>query len=193
MPDLVLPSPVAQRLTRLARRRGEPRTDPRGIRRRRANDLGACARLAVLSTACARRPSSWRGWLDADEVVEAWVAERQGELLGHVALCEVNRDARSGMRWREVTGHPASDLLAVSRLFVRPRVRSQGLGTALLDMAVAGARARGRIPVLEAVGAGREELRLYEDQGWRPVALCPARHRSDGLDSHFYLAPRASA
>ncbi len=189
MPD-VLPTPVTQRLTRFVRHRTEPAADPRGIRRRRPNDVAACARLAVLSTSKEARQSSWRGWLTADEVVEAWVAERQGELLGHVALSEVGRNARSAVRWREVTGHPTSELLAVSRLFVRPRARGQGIGTALLEMAVAGARARGRVPVVEAVGAAPDELQLYAERGWRCVGLCPARHRADGLDVHLLVAPR---
>jgi GNAT superfamily N-acetyltransferase len=192
MPELsVSPGPVAERLTRFVRQRTESRSDPRGIRRRRPNDLAACVRLAALSWSGTVRYPAWRDWLAAEEVVEAWVADHQGEILGHVALSEVGADACSAMRWREVAGLPPGDLLAVSRLFVRRRVRGQGLGTALLEMAVAGARARGRIPVVEAVGAAPDELRLYESLGWRPVGLCPARLRADGVDVHFFLPPRA--
>ncbi len=190
MPELSVPRPVAQQLTRLVRQRTESRADPRGIRRRRPDDIAACVRLAALSSAGAVRYPPWRAWLTAEEVVEAWVVDRQGELLGHVALSEVGTDACSAMRWREVTGRPAGDLVVISRLFVRRRVRGEGLGTALLEMAVAGARARGRLPVVEAIGAAPEELALYERQGWRPVGLCPARLRADGVDAHFFLPPR---
>jgi GNAT superfamily N-acetyltransferase len=190
MPELSVPAPVAQRLTRFVKQRTEPRADPRGLRRRRPNDIAACVRLAALSSPGTVRHPPWRAWLTAEEVVEAWVAERQGELLGHVALSEVGADACSAMRWREVTGRPAGDLLAVSRLFVRRRVRGEGLGTALLEMAVAGARARGRLPVVEAIGATAEELDLYARRGWRPVGLCPARLRADAVDVHLFLPPR---
>ena len=191
MPELsVSPVPVAQRLTRFVRQHTEPRSDPQGIRRRRPHDVAACARLAALSWSGTVRHPAWRDWLTAEEVVEAWVAEHQGEVLGHVALSEVEGDACSAMRWREVTGLPPGELLAVSRLFVRRRVRGQGLGTALVEMAVAGARARGRLPVVEAIGAAPDELRLYESHGWRPVGLCPARLRADGVDAHLFLPPR---
>jgi GNAT superfamily N-acetyltransferase len=191
MPELaVSPGPVAQRLTRLVKQRGEPRADPRGIRRRQPNDVSACVRLAALSSSGKVRHPPWRDWLTAEEVVEAWVAEHRGEILGHVALSEVGVDPCSAMRWREVTGLPTGELLAVSRLFVRRRVRGKGLGTALLEMAVAGGRARGRIPVVEAIGAAPDELELYANLGWRSVGLCPARLRADGVAAHFFLPPR---
>jgi GNAT superfamily N-acetyltransferase len=178
-----------RRLPRFVHQREPLQRERTDIRRRRAHDLAACGRLAGFSVSGGAHPRSWRAWLDADGVLGAWVGERAGEILGHVAVSEVGGDPVSALRWQEVTGHPTGDLLAVSRLFVRPRVRGTGLGAALLRVATAEVRSRGRVPVIEAVGAGPVELRLYESRGWRPVALYSHRQRPDGLDAHFFVLP----
>jgi GNAT superfamily N-acetyltransferase len=187
-----LPAFVRQRLGSLSESDGDASSASstvEGLRRRRPGDLAACVRLGGLASAGGvYRPAS-RAWLSAEEVLDAWVVERQGELLGHVAISDVGGDPLSALRWREVTGHDPGELVAVSRLFVRQRVRGQGIGTALLEVALDHARALGRLPVVEAVGAGAEELALYERQGWRLAAMYSASERADGHDVHFYVAP----
>ena len=119
---------------------------PVRIRRRHDGDLDACARVLRGISSGGKyplpRPASHRDWL-TDDVLEAWVAERQGSVLGHVAIARVGTGAASALRWREVTGRSTDDLALVSRFFVRLPERGQGIGTALLAAAVSGARARG--------------------------------------------------
>jgi GNAT superfamily N-acetyltransferase/predicted DCC family thiol-disulfide oxidoreductase YuxK len=164
----------------------------KGVRRRRSKDLDACVHLLGLVFSEGQYPLSWpdapRAWLGGDDVMDAWVLERQGEILGHVAVSPVGLDPRTALRWREVTGHEPSGLAGVTRLFVRPRVRGQGIGKALLDVAVADIRARGLVPVLDVVSASRDAIRLYEDQGWRLRATYPWGERPD-LQLCFYTAP----
>jgi GNAT superfamily N-acetyltransferase len=176
----------------------EPPTElPRGIRlhRRRDHQLGACTRLLGLVQAethyPASRPSSLREWLADPALLDAWVAERQGEVLGHVALGPVGEDAVSRMRWREVTGRPAAELGGVSRLFVRPRARGQGIGTALLAIGAEDVRARGLTPVAEVVSPSREGLGLFEQQGWRLVGRSATGRRGEELTTYLYLLPPA--
>jgi len=134
-------------------------------------------------------PDAPRAWLNDDEVLDAWVVERQGEILGHVAISKVGLDAVSALRWREVTGCEPSELAGVSRLFVRNRFRGQGLGAALLDVAVAEIRARGLIPVLDVVGASEDAIKLYEDIGWRQLAMYPWGEKAAKLRIYYYAAP----
>ena len=172
-----------------------PRVSPtiKGIRRRRRKDLGACARLLRVVFSEGQYPIYWpdapRAWLDGEDVIDAWVVERQGEILGHVAISKVGLDAVSALRWREITGQEPSELAGISRFFVRPRVRGQGIGAALLDVAVAEIRARGLIPVLDVVSAGKDAIKLYEDRGWRLRAIYPWGETTDRLQIFYYASP----
>ena len=172
------------------------RTDSpvKGIRRRRDKDLGACARLLEVVHYDAHypvmRPDPPRAWLDHEDVADAWVAERLGEILGHVAISAVGRDPVSALRWRETTERQPSDLLAVSRFFVRPRVRDQGIGTALLDVAVDEIRSRDKLPVLEMVGTRRDGIPFLASRGWRLIAIDPWGPRDQDLYMCRYAAPR---
>ena len=202
----LLAAPAAQQLTRPAYRRlvvhrSTPSADStdalrppvKGIRRRGPKDVPACARLLRLVHAEGQYPVYWpeapRAWLADEEVVDAWVAERQGEMLGHVAISRVGLDPVSAMRWREITGRSPSELGGVSRLFVRPKAAGQGIGSALLEVAVAEIRARGLLPVLEVVTASRDAIALYEARGWRLVGMYDWGHRADRLRIHYYTAP----
>jgi GNAT superfamily N-acetyltransferase len=166
---------------------------PKGVRPRRPQDLPACSRLlrVVSSTSHypARRPESVRAWLEADAIHDAWVVERQGEVLGHVALARVDGDPVSALRWREVTGREPATLGRVCRFFVRPRVHGRGVGTALLEVAVASARSRGLTPVAEVVSRSQDGIRFYERRGWRLAAMYPWGERSERLWVHHYVAP----
>lgn len=162
------------------------------IRRRTDKDLGACARLLRVVHGQSRYPVYWperpRAWL-AEGVLDAWVAEHLGEVLGHVAVATVGGDGASRLRWRELTGRDPAELGVVSKFFVRPRVRRHGVGTALLDVAVADIRARGLVPVLDVVSASEDAIRLFDDLGWRPLAADHWGRPQDRLRRYFYSAP----
>jgi GNAT superfamily N-acetyltransferase/predicted DCC family thiol-disulfide oxidoreductase YuxK len=172
-----------------------PRQAPpvRGIRRRRPRDLAPAARLLRVVFAEGQYPVHWpespRSWLDGDDVLDAWVLERHGEMLGHIAISEVGLDPVAALRWREVTGRDPSELAGISRYFVRPRARGKGVGSALLDVAVAEIRARGLLPVLDVVSASRDAIRLYDERGWRMIAMYPWGEKGSDLRIYFYAAP----
>jgi GNAT superfamily N-acetyltransferase len=174
------------------------------IRRRRPRDLGPCARLLHVVFFQDHYPAAWpeapRAWLDDPSVLDAWVAEELGEILGHVAISRLEHDPRSAIRWREVTGHEPNELAAVSRFFVRPRVRREGIGTALLDVATAEAAAHGLMPVLDAPSPDPDRFGLLESRGWRRVDAQPFDSQAlDGrslggrrLNLYRYASPRAA-
>jgi predicted N-acetyltransferase YhbS len=108
-----------------------------------------------------------RGWIDGPDVLAAYVAERDGEIVGHVALTRVGLDSASGLRWRELTGHPATDLAGVGQLFVRPSFRGRGVGRSLVEAALADIRSRGLVPVLEVVTHDSVPPAYAHGHGWR--------------------------
>lgn len=206
----LLATPAAQQLTRPTYRRlvrhqvreadaaaDRSRPPVKGIRRRRPKDVPACARLLRLVYADGQYPVYWpeapRAWLADEEVIGAWIAERHGEMLGHVAISRVGLDPTSAMRWREITGRSPSELGGISRLFVRPKVAGQGIGSALLEVAVTEIRARGLLPVLEVVTASQDAIALYEARGWRLVGMYDWGRRTDRLRILYYMAPPAPA
>jgi GNAT superfamily N-acetyltransferase len=165
-----------------------------GIRRRRAGDLAMTGRLLDVVHYDARypalRPEPPRAWLDHPDVADAWVCERVGRILGHVAVSDVARDSLSALRWRETTERSPDELMAVSRFFVRPTARQCGIGTALLDVAVAEIRRRDRLPVLEMISARRDGFPFLASRGWRLVAIDAWGPRDQDLYICRYTAPR---
>lgn len=146
-----------------------PRLAPtvRGLRRRRPQDLPRAVRLLRVVHGDDQYPLHWpdrpRDFLDGPDVIGAWVAERQGEILGHVAVSQVTG---RGVHWRELTGHEPHEIALVSRLYVRARVRGTGYGAALLQAATDDIRARGLVPVAEVVSANASARRLFGHHGW---------------------------
>ncbi|GGU74151.1 hypothetical protein GCM10010211_45000 [Streptomyces albospinus] len=120
----------------------------RMIRRRNDVDLDAC--VAVLAEVHTRSgyPHHWPAeparWLTPDGLTAAWVAEVDGAVAGHVALCGGE----------------------VSRLYVSPAAHGSGLGARLLATVEAEAAARGLRLVLEVKITNTAAVALYERRGW---------------------------
>jgi GNAT superfamily N-acetyltransferase len=175
----------------------QARPQVKGVRRRKAGDVAMCGRLLEVVHYDARypalRPEPPRAWLEHPDVHDAWVCERVGRILGHVAVSDVARDSLSALRWRETTERSPAELMAVSRFFVRPTARQQGIGTALLDLAVAEIRRQGRLPVLEMVSARRDGFPFLASRGWRLVAIDAWGPKDQDLYICRYTAPRSPA
>lgn len=118
--------------------------------------------------------------------------------IGHVALHR--RSSREVMDLAsEATGLIPAELAVVARLFVRSDVRHRGLGSKLLDAAVAEARRSRLQPILDVWTELHTAIALYEKAGWRRVgtvtlrfgSTCTERcvHRGDSITSHVLVAP----
>jgi GNAT superfamily N-acetyltransferase len=140
---------------------------PVEIRLRGAADVDPC--LAVLRQVHAHDgyPSTLdevASFLTPDFEVAAWVADRDGEVVGHVAL-HAPATSRTVSMAASVLGKQKSYVL-VSRLFVKPSERGQGIARALLGTAVERARFEGRRAVLDVGQDFPPAASLYESSGW---------------------------
>jgi GNAT superfamily N-acetyltransferase len=170
---------------------------PEGIRPRTARDLPGCARLLRVVANEHQYPARWpeapRSWLAGPDVLDAWVCEVQGEVLGHVAVATVPRNGISRVRWQEITGLETTELARISRLFVRQKVRRRGIATDLLGVAVADVRRRGLMPVTDVVSTSVDGIAFLEKRGWRLLAVDPWGSATERHRVHFYAAPPRSA
>ena len=103
-------------------------------------------------------------WLAAEHELGAWVAVHGERVVGHVALHPAAGAGLPG--WQQATGRGPDGLAVVSRLFTDRSL--PGAGAALLEEAVAQARAAGREPVLQ-VDPDSAALDWYRRRGWREV------------------------
>ncbi len=187
-------SDVMNRLrTRMPTQRRPPDL-PEGVRRRRDRDVATCARLVRRAFFEGVFPGQHdedpRLWLADPDVLAAWVAERDGEVVAHVAISRIDHDLPpvTSLRWRESTGHVPADLVAVSRLFVRPRFRGQGIAASLIDVACAEIRSRGKVPVYEVTTTSKLPPSYSRDHGWRLRSTEPLPDRHHELWIHRFEA-----
>ena len=95
----------------------------------------------------------------------AWVALVDDRPVGHVSVGRPRGELEDA--FLEVTCETA--LATVSVLFVAPAAQGTGVGGALLDTAVAWARDRERLPVLDVFASHGSALAVYRHRGWREV------------------------
>jgi GNAT superfamily N-acetyltransferase len=162
------------------------------LRPRQRSDLPACvaALRAVHDTDGYphRWPADPEAWLSPGEPIGAWVAEDEGELVGHVLLARVPDDDPlvALLPWA------MAEVAEVKRLFVVPVARRRRVGATLLDTASTSARALGLLPVLEVLGRDAAALALYERLGWRRLGQRSAiwdEHHGEELDIQVYASP----
>jgi len=137
-------------------------------------------------------PSDLRTFLASPDAHGAWVAERAGRIVGHVALHPHSTPPVLALA-SEALGLPVDRLGVVARLLVDPSTRRGGVGRALLDVASQDAVARGLWPVLDVATQLRGAIRLYESCGWtRAGQVRVPLGGGFWLDEVVYLAPRPS-
>ena len=134
-------------------------------------------------------PTDLRTFLVSPGAYAAWVAERAGRIVGHVALHR-SSVAAAMARASEALDLPADRLGVVARLLVAPTARRGGVGRALLEVATQAAMARGLWPVLDVAVQLPGAVGLYEACGWTPAGRVTVS-LGDGfsLDELVFLGP----
>lgn len=164
------------------------------IRDRTTADGAACLELLLQVHARDRYPlhlpaDDVEGFFVSPAEVAAWVVERRGRIVGHVAL-HWEPDDPTLVAAHRALGLPVQQLVMVSRLFVAPDVRRAGVGRALLGHATASAQSLGRRAVLDVGQTLSAAVALYESAGWvRVDELHLELPAGTTLDLWVYVSP----
>ncbi|MGW7275686.1 GNAT family N-acetyltransferase [Streptomyces sp. NPDC054864] len=174
-----------------------PRTRT-SIRSRRDPDLPTCVKALAQVHVTDGYPTNWpaqpAGWLVGGSLVGAWVAELDGRVVGHVALCRSGADDVAPALWSGREGVAVEETAVVSRLFVAPGARGHGIGARLLERVVAEARELGLSPVLDVVDSDTSATALYERTGWQFLGTGRQRWSPEQtVTVRCYAAPGAVA
>ncbi|MBB5117065.1 acyltransferase [Streptomyces eurocidicus] len=166
---------------------------PFRVRPRSAADLGGCAAALAQVHARDAYPLDWpadpAAWLTPSSLLAAWVAERDGEVAGHVALCRAGAGDTAPAVWGARRGPGADAAVVVGRLFVAPAARGHGAGALLLAAATHEARRRALHPVLDVVASDTAATALYERAGWTRLTTAEQRWGPDRtVTVHCYAA-----
>jgi GNAT superfamily N-acetyltransferase len=164
------------------------------VRRRTEADLDECARVAGVVRERDGYPvyldSDLRTFLATSDAVAAWVAEDQGEVIGHVALHRHTLPAVMAIA-AAASGVGTDQLGVVARLLVDPEARARGAGRRLLETATAAARSRGLRPILDVCSRFGPALALYERCGWVKVGQVDLGFGDQQIEELVYLGPEA--
>jgi GNAT superfamily N-acetyltransferase len=149
------------------------------IRRRRPEDLPGLGRDLLEQQPRSRYPFrnplpvSTDVFLHAEDALGAFVAEIDGDVVGHVGRTGPAHGFPDAARMNEacarVHGCAAEELSFVSSLFTAERGRGYGVGRALLEAIVADMREAGHRPCLEVLPHHDGARQLYLSTGWRDV------------------------
>ena len=163
------------------------------IREKSESDTVACVELLLRvherDRYPLRLPQNAQGFITTEHESAAWVAERDGRIVGHVALHHASGDPTLGAAQR-ATGLAADRLVVVSRLFTDPCLRRAGVGRALLRHATKYAESGGQRAVLDVGQSLTAPIALYEAEGWERVeALVLRLDQETLLELWVYLSP----
>ena len=141
------------------------------VRRRADVDLDTLALVAARVRAADDYPTYLPGddyhrFLTRPEPLEAWVAEWDERICGHVA---VSAQPSPGAMQVLYDAGIVGPLGAIARLLVDPDARGRGIARALLNTARSAAATQHRAAVLEVVESSHAAIALYRRSGWVEV------------------------
>jgi len=138
------------------------------IRPRADADLDGCIRVLHKVYASDGYPvqgiDNAKAFLTGDSLDQAWVAERDGQIVGHVAVSQATDDDVSVALWRRQ--HPHDHLAVLGRLFVDPNKRAGGVASQLIAAALEWAKQAQVRLVMFGLIKDQAAIRLYERLGW---------------------------
>jgi GNAT superfamily N-acetyltransferase len=157
--------------------------------------MDACVRLAEVVHARDGYPAylatDLRTFLSASDALAAWVADAEGQVIGHVALHRRTIPAAMSIAAQALTC-PVDRLGVVARLLVGPEARQRGVGRALLEVATQEARTLGRWPVLDVSDQFLPAVALYEQSGWVRAGQVHLELDGRAIEELVYLGPAQS-
>lgn len=159
------------------------------IRPRQQSDLAECAAALVKVHATDGYPVEGvddpKAWLTPQGQLQAWVAEIEGKIVGHVLLTEPQKGDAAAQLWlKQNTGKVA----VLGRLFVLSEARGKSLGERLITEAMSYGERHGIQLVLDVVEKDRAAIRLYEKMGWKRIGEASHAYGSGSSIKAFLYA-----
>lgn len=96
---------------------------------------------------------------------QAWVAELEGEIVGHVAIAAPDPSDLAIQLWHEQR-QDDDGIVLVKRLFVAPKARGRGAASSLLEAASAWSEDSGVKLILWTLVKDVAAIELYRRLGW---------------------------
>ncbi|MEV0842228.1 GNAT family N-acetyltransferase [Actinocatenispora sera] len=163
------------------------------VRVRTAGDIPACVQALKDVYAVDGYPvegvSQAEKWLFPDGLLEAWVAEVDGDVVGHAAVSEP-RDEAAVQMLVEQAGTPLDQIAVAARLFVAPKGRGNALGRDLAVAVFGYGQQHGRRIVFDVMTKDQTAIRLYERMGC--IRLGTTFHQfgdNQQVPAYCYVAP----
>ena len=173
--------------------RTRPGTDAVTVRPRLDTDLERCLEVARavydVDGYPPRGPIDVSVFLAPAQQLAAWVAEIDGDVVGHAALHDTGAAVTTAQAARYI-GCDTGELALVARVFVHPSVRRTGAARQLLETAASDARRRGRRPILDVAVQLTGATKLYESAGWEHAGTVTIEiPGAPDLSCHVYVGP----
>jgi GNAT superfamily N-acetyltransferase len=162
------------------------------VRPRIDSDLDGCEDVAAVVRAIdgypPHLPHQLRQFVASQDALGAWVADDDGQIVGHVALNPTSSDEVIDLACA-VLQKPAAALGVIARLFVAPSRRGQGTGGRLLRAATAAAVSRGLVPILDVGTHFTPAIAMYEKHGWTRLGAVTVTFGDRDLPEFVYVGP----
>jgi len=128
-------------------------------------------------------------WLTPPEVLAAWVAVLDEQIVGHVALSRPSGEEAVSL-WLDQSQDSEAQVAVLARLFVTPEARHGAIGERLMQAATTYAHERDLRLVPEVMAKDVTAMRLYERLGWRRIGTTEHAY-GDGrqIDAVCYVSP----
>ncbi|KAH8161220.1 hypothetical protein CIB48_g7029 [Xylaria polymorpha] len=123
---------------------------------------------------------------------QAWVAEDDGAIIGHVAMNKASASYVNVALWLEK--HPEANIAVLARLFVHPEARRRGAATMLVHAVEEAARREGRRLLILALVKDQDAIRLYRRLGWEHYGTTVFRWgEGNEMDAECFANPLSSS
>lgn len=130
-------------------------------------------------------------WLKPTGLITSWVAELDGEIVGHVAVSEPQPGDDAVRLWLEQSDDRIEDVAVIGRLFVKPSARRQSIGEQLSKAVATDEALRGKRLVLDVMDKDQDAIRLYERLGLKKIGVA-THHFGEGrtITAYCYVVPQ---
>lgn len=132
-------------------------------------------------------------WLTPDALIAHWTATVDDVPVGHIALCRATESDGAATVLHQTGDLPLEHIGVVSRLFVSPAHRGEGLARLLVTKATTATEALDLHATLDVIIKDSAAINLYTSMGWHPVGR--HSHEVEGgepVDALGFVAPHES-